>query len=146
VHDAVLEADHGLTAPDLDPLAPHALTHHGAHVGVEGGHHLGTVGHHGDVAAAHYKSLGHLQADVAAAHDHDLFHAARLHHLEEVVGVLQRLHATDEWQVHARDVGAPRQRAGADVEDVEAEPIGPLVGVVADLDGPRVEVDGHRLV
>ena len=57
--------------------------------------------------------LGHLQADVAAADDDDA-PAPLVGQRQQRLGVVEGLHAVDERQVDARQVGADRLAAGGD--------------------------------
>ena len=89
--------------------------------------------------------LGHLQADVAAADDDDA--PARLRRQrQQRLGVVERLHAVDEREVDAREVGAHRFAAGGQHQPVEADAVDAAGVLVEELDLPGVEVDGRCLV
>ena len=79
--------------------------------------------HHRRRAPALDVRLGHLQADVAAADDDDA--PARLRGQgQQRLGVVERLHAVDEREVDAGQVGSHRRAARRQHQLVEADAIG----------------------
>ncbi len=123
----------------------------GAHLGVEGRHHLGGVGDDRHRHLPADERLGHLEPDVAGADDHDPPDARRgpagrvIQVAQQVGGVVERLHPAHERQVDPRKRWPQRAGPGAEVEEVEPQLERASLLVVADLDLAAVEVDRHGL-
>ena len=90
--------------------------------------------------------LGHLQADVAATDDDDVATPTGRNAVQQACAVLERLHAPHPVRVDAGDRRADRMCPGGDVQQVEPDLDRALVGQIAHVESPAIEIDGHDLV
>ena len=132
-------------APHVDAVVAQRVADAGAEVGVDDGERLLGLLDDRRRAAALDVGLGHLQPDVAAADDDDP-PAAVVGQGQQGLGVGEALHAADERQVDAGEVGAHRGAAGGDQQLVEADTADRAGVLVEELDLAGVEVDARGVV